>query len=281
MFKPILDNIFAKYNMPKLRRVDTDNGRRYEIKPVLDNEKLRSYISATSFLNEISDNDWVDNWHNRIGKEAANNIINRATAFGTAMHDTIECRIIENTSYSSTYNILEDHLNETNSNDINLLSEQCDTAVDTMMTVISSKFKSISAMENFVFSDKFQISGAFDALGISIDNKCTIIDFKNSRSMKNEKYIENYFFQVFIYAMALREMLYKYVRPYTESDSEWESIKAELCPTHFMIIVYNRAETGQFAEPHAQVFSGKLSEITSKFLRAYNRWTLTNTTVPF
>ena len=56
-----------------------------------------------------------------------------------------------------------------------------------------------------MYSDKYKIQGYLDCIGVK-NGVLTMIDFKNSRSRKSEKYIRDYFLQASIYCLLIHEM---------------------------------------------------------------------------
>lgn len=264
-----LEELLDKY-VPKLIQVNVDGPRYYKVAGI-----DKKFVSATSFLSAIKDDSsWLDAWRQRVGNDEADRIVNLSTSFGTAMHAGIEY-LLKDGLLVDLSEFLSDCLNKDleGANKININEILLSTMVATteMVETINNNFKEISLLEQKVFSEAFGIAGTLDALGISNANECTLIDFKNSKSAKKETYIENYFIQAFIYAIALRQMLETYIKP-NVNDIEWENIKRKYYPTRFMIICYNRADGEKYTHPHVQLFSGSLSDIKNSFINAYSKW---------
>ena len=75
---------------------------------------------------------------------------------------------------------------------------------NTMKAVLDKKINNIWFQEAFLYSDELETAGQVDCIA-EYDGKLSIIDFKTSRKLKKEEFIQNYFMQVSFYAKAFEE----------------------------------------------------------------------------
>ena len=70
--------------LPKLKQINTDEGRRYAI-----NEEVK-YPSITTVLGKTKDLTALKKWRKRVGDEHAKKVTAAATSRGTSMHKLCE-----------------------------------------------------------------------------------------------------------------------------------------------------------------------------------------------
>ena len=158
-------------------RVNIDGKRHYQIGHV-------HYPSITTVLGSTSDKTYLKEWRERIGDEAADRISNNSAKRGTNMHQ-----------------MCEDYLNN------NPLSLKMPDALEMFYSLkpILNRINNIHCQEKALYSDKIKIAGSVDCIG-EFDGILSVIDFKNSRRIKTEENIFDYFLQATFYALAYQEM---------------------------------------------------------------------------
>lgn len=158
-------------------RVNIDGKRYYQI-------GHRCFPSITTVLGSTSDKTYLKEWRNRIGDDAADKITANSAGRGTNMHQ-----------------MCEDYLNN------KPLSIKMPDALEMFYSLkpILHKINNIHCQEASLYSDKIKIAGSVDCIG-EFDGTLSVIDFKNSRRIKKEEDILDYFLQTTFYALAYREM---------------------------------------------------------------------------
>ena len=160
---------------------NTIDGVRYYTLP--NGKKAPSITSITSFYNRQT----FIKWRKRVGEEEANKITKVATERGTKFHDLVEKYL----------------LNE----DINSLKDVLPTTKARLIAARESlnKIDNIHALEKPLYSEYFGIVGRVDCIA-EYEGELAIIDFKTSKKIKPEKWLENYFVQETAYACMYFEM---------------------------------------------------------------------------
>ena len=160
---------------------NTIDGVRYYTLP--SGKKAPSITSITSFYNRQT----FINWRKKIGEEEANKITKVATDRGTKFHDLVE-------KYLS---------NE----DVNSLKDVLPTTKARWIAARESlnKIDNIHALEKPLYSEYFGIAGRVDCIA-EYEGELAVIDFKTSKKIKPEKWLQNYFVQETAYACMYYEM---------------------------------------------------------------------------
>ena len=166
-----------KLDYPKIEQINSDSGRLYET------SSGNKYPSITTVLSKTSDNTWLEKWKSRIGEKEAEKISKYAAIRGTALH-----------SYC------EDYLKN-----IEPKVDILDTEAFNSFKKVLPNINNIYAMENRLFSDKFETAGTTDLIA-EYEGSISVIDWKTSRRVKNKSQISNYFIQCAFYALAFYEM---------------------------------------------------------------------------
>lgn len=280
--KKFYQPVFKDTLFPTLRRDKNEAGNRIYVN---DDHNIR-FISATTFLSQLGDpsDDWLQRWADRIGHDEAERISTESSSFGTALHEMVEKYIKEEIELdkiqSEAAEYIENQLEYcTDPSRIEALIKLNRAAGNQLWRYMKSRYKTVLALEEYVFSNGLKLAGTLDCLAIDMEGETTIIDFKNSRKMKQEKYIENYFLQVFIYATALKEMVKTYYKPNVKADL-YKKIYKRMVPTRFEIIIFNRADESKYEKPGIQLFAGKLEDIKPAFIKAYSLWKMQNMSTP-
>jgi len=165
--------------LPHITRKTTEQGRRY-FTPTGE-----AYPSVTTVLGILSRAS-IAAWRKRVGEAEANQISGQAARRGTAVHKICE-NYIDNK---------EDYAEGQQPSNMFMFN--------TMKAVLDKKINNIWFQEAFLYSDELETAGQVDCIA-EYDGKLSIIDFKTSRKLKKEEFIQNYFMQVSFYAKAFEE----------------------------------------------------------------------------
>ena len=157
------------------------DGVRYYTLP--SGKKAPSITSITSFYNRQI----FMNWRKKVGEEEANKITKVSTDRGTRFHDLVEKYIL-----NIDIDTLDDVLPSTKA-----LFIAAKESLD--------KINNIHALEKPLYSEYFGIAGRVDCIA-EYDGGLAIIDFKTSKKIKPEKWIQQYFVQETAYACMYYEM---------------------------------------------------------------------------
>ena len=171
-------------HLDKLGDFDLDaktiDGVRYYTTP--SGKPMPSITSITSFYNRKVFQDW----RVRVGEEEANRVSRISTTRGTKFHDLVE-----------KYLLNED-------------VKKSNPLPSTMALFVAAKdslnnINNIHALEKSLYSDYFGIAGRVDCIA-EYNGELAVIDFKTSKKIKPEKWIEQYFVQETAYACMYYEM---------------------------------------------------------------------------
>ena len=168
--------------LPPLKAKTSDVGRFYT-----NLETNESYPSITTVLGAQSKQGILE-WKKRVGEDVANHISNQAATRGTAVH-----------------NMVEDHLNNQNVDDIEKYKKQFLPRM--MFNVLKpelTKINNIRLQEAAMYSSDYTVAGRVDSIG-EYDGVLSVIDFKTSTKEKSEDWIENYFIQGSAYSQMYKE----------------------------------------------------------------------------
>ena len=160
---------------------NTIDGVRYYTLP--RGKKAPSITSITSFYNRQT----FINWRKKIGEEEANKITKVATDRGTKFHDLVE-KYLSNEDVSSLKGVLPS------------TKARWIAARESL-----NKIDNIHALEKPLYSEYFGIAGRVDCIA-EYEGELAVIDFKTSKKIKPEKWLQNYFVQETAYACMYYEM---------------------------------------------------------------------------
>lgn len=177
--KIFIHDLFPQENVV---RTEIDGVRHY-ITPTGE-----AYRSVTTILGENTDKSGLDKWRQKVGEEEANRITRQAGIRGTAVHDLAEKYVLNLAQWARSAMPINIEM-------FNKARRVLDTHVD-----------KIYGIEHFLYSHDLKTAGATDLIA-DFDGIMSIIDFKTSRRLKEESYIENYFIQATCYAMMAEERL--------------------------------------------------------------------------
>lgn len=171
--------------LEKLSRKTVDGKRLYETPDGLQ------YPSVTTVTSQLGKEKIVE-WRARVGEEAATKISTQASRRGTAVHKLCEDYVLGNLNDVSG-DLSEEKIMPSNKQVFNSIKTVLDDHVD-----------NIRAVEGFLYSNFLRTAGQVDLVA-EFDGKLAIIDFKTSRKLKKEQWIENYFIQESAYAFMFEE----------------------------------------------------------------------------
>ena len=167
-------------DLPSLERETIDGVRYYKVP---DEEELLRLVSITSVTSHFNKEIFVK-WRKRVGNEEADRITKRATKRGTDMHTLVE------------YFMKNEEL------------PQVPPISDFLFKISKHKLKNIDnihALEGSLYSKELGIAGRVDCIA-EYNGELAVIDFKTSKKIKPEKWLENYFVQETAYACMYFEM---------------------------------------------------------------------------
>lgn len=177
--------LFKHTLVPKIEvTTETVDGQRYYVL----SDGITKLKSVTSILGEKLNKTALLEWKKKVGEEAANRISTQAARRGTAVHNIAE-----------RYVLNEEQFYMKNEMPINIESFQ------PIRKVLDSNVDNILGVELPLCSKALGCAGRTDLVA-EFDGIASIIDFKTSRKLKNEEWIENYFLQSTIYSMMFERM---------------------------------------------------------------------------
>lgn len=173
-----------KHNLVKEIEIDTTtiDGKRYYVLP--NGEKFRS---VTTVLDAASDKTALHEWRNRVGHEEAQKITTQAARRGTAVHSIAERYVL---------------------NEENYLRGAMPSGVDAfkgIQRLIDKHVDNILGIELPLYSVALKTAGRCDLIA-EFNGVPSVVDFKTSRKLKKEEWIENYFLQTTVYSMMFEKM---------------------------------------------------------------------------
>jgi hypothetical protein len=163
---------------PIADQVNSKNGRTYTT------IKGKSYPSITTILSHTKDKSGLVGWRKRIGNNLADFIMKNATDIGTETHRLIES-CLNNNEPNTMYLMAEAHLRN--------------------LSPFLKNIDNIYGNELALFSDKYEMAGMCDCIA-EYQGVLSIIDFKTSRKVKKEEWIEDYFLQTTAYSIMWEEL---------------------------------------------------------------------------
>jgi len=145
------------------------------------------YPSVTTVLGARTDKSGLDKWRQRVGEEEANKILVQAGNRGTAVHACAEAYL----------------LNEENWPEKTMPANKM--TFNTIRPVLDEHIGVVHAIEAPLYSNKLYTAGRTDCIA-EFDGVLSVVDFKTSRRLKEESYIQGYFIQATCYATMAEEL---------------------------------------------------------------------------
>ena len=171
-----------KYQYPKLRRIQTPEGRKYT------NDQGDPVPSVTTILGDTGDKTALIAWRKRVGEQEANRISKESAGLGTKVHNALEKHI----------------LGETVEFGNNMVSVMAKDMSEAMINEGFTNIDELWGVEVGLIAEGLY-AGTSDAIGI-YEGEDAIIDFKTAKKMKKREWIDDYFMQGCAYALAHNEM---------------------------------------------------------------------------
>lgn len=171
-----------KFDYKILERKSTPQGRQYVGD---DNVPVPS---VTTVLDKTSDKTALIAWRKRVGEEEANRVSKESAGLGTKVHNAIEKHILGETVEFGT----------------NMVSVMAKQMSDLVINEGFTNIDEVWGTEIGLIAPGLY-AGTTDCVGIHKGEEA-IIDFKTSKKIKKEEWIEDYYLQCCAYAMAHNEM---------------------------------------------------------------------------
>jgi genome maintenance exonuclease 1 len=158
------------------------NGRRHYVLP--DGRKFRS---VTTVLSEKMDKTALLEWRKKVGEEEAQKISTQAARRGTAVHSIAERYVLNEDNY--VHDSMPSGIDSFNS----------------IKTLLDEHVDNILGVELPLYSSALETAGRCDLIA-EFNGVPSVIDFKTSRKLKKEEWIESYFLQTTCYAMMFERL---------------------------------------------------------------------------
>jgi len=172
----------SKYEYPKLKRIQTKQGRQYT------DDTGDPVPSVTTILSDTGDKTALIAWRKRVGEQEANRISQESAGLGTKVHNALEKHILgEDVSFGN--------------NHISIMAE---SMTNQMLNNGLNKVDELYGVEVGLIAQGLY-AGTSDAIGM-YEGEEAIIDFKTAKKIKKREWIEDYFLQGCAYALAHNEM---------------------------------------------------------------------------
>lgn len=171
--------------LERLKRTSVDGKRMYETPTGL---YYPSVTTVTSQLNKES----IKRWRSKVGEETANKISTQASRRGTAVHKLCEDYVLGNLTELNG-ELSEEKVMPSNRH-----------VFHSIRNILDEHVNNIRAVEGFLYSDFLRTAGQVDLIA-EFDGQLAIIDFKTSKKLKKEEWIENYFIQESAYSFMFEE----------------------------------------------------------------------------
>lgn len=183
--------IFNHNLVPEIHIETTSiDGKRYYVLP--DGRKFRS---VTTVLSESLDKTALLEWRKKVGEDEANKISTQAARRGTAVHSLCEKYVLNQDGLELRKGAMPSSLDAFNS----------------IKPIIDQSVGTILGVELPLYSVALNTAGRCDLIA-EFNGVPSVIDFKTSRKLKKEEWIESYFLQTTVYAMMF-EWIYKIAIP--------------------------------------------------------------------
>lgn len=142
--------------------------------------------SVTTILSENIPAPQLEAWRQRVGVEEANRISNQATRRGTAIHKALE-----------KYLLNEDWKT-------GLMPTNTQTMLS-LLPILDNRVRIVRGLEFPLWSRHLKAAGTTDLIA-EFDGRLSIVDFKTSKRLKTEDYIQSYFYQTTAYSIMVQEL---------------------------------------------------------------------------
>lgn len=170
-------------NYPVLKQVTLKSGSRYYVDP--DGNRL---TSVTTILDATKDKTHLNEWADKVGHEEANKIKTEAAELGTIMHAYLEQYMLDlpRKAPDKVGNLM--------------LRQLANAMADTVIKKGLLRVQAVHGIEAQLYYPGLY-AGTSDLI-VTFDNELCIGDFKNTRRMKKQEWIQDYFCQTAAYSLA-------------------------------------------------------------------------------
>ena len=152
------------------------------------------YYSVTTALSYTKNQQFLEEWRKKVGKQKAEQLTKIAGIIGTDMHFCLENYLLKKeVVYPNAV--------------VKMLCRQ-------IIPFVDKKISHVYSTEEVLYSDKLQLAGTVDAVVDYLINGTThisILDFKTSNRIPKVEWVQDYFIQMCLYAMMIFEM--KRIKP--------------------------------------------------------------------
>jgi genome maintenance exonuclease 1 len=164
--------------LPTLKRKNVNGSRLYAV------PNGNAYPSVTTITGQLS-KDSILAWRKRVGESEANKISGQASARGTRVHK-----------------LCEDYLN----NELVETKQPMDNLMfSALKSTLDKHVGKVHALEAPLYSHHLRSAGTVDCIA-EFGSKLSVIDFKTSKKLKKEQWIQNYFVQCSAYSVMYEEL---------------------------------------------------------------------------
>lgn len=179
---------FQRHELPpiELQTIEVE-GKRFYVTP-----EGNRYPSVTTVLSSRT-KDGIEAWKKRIGEDAANRIMKRATNRGTDLHYICEDYLLNKEDFKKNKSFLALEM------------------FQFIQPILDEHIGVVYGNEMALYSDTLKVAGRTDMFCQFMGTN-TIVDFKTSTKDKKENWIEDYFLQSTCYAIMVEER-YQHIRP--------------------------------------------------------------------
>lgn len=177
----LFEHVDHGIELPKLQQITPPTGPRIYVTP-----EGNRYPSVTSVLGSMDKGDGLEKWKKRVGEKEAAGILRQAGQRGTIIHETLEKYLKNNSTYKKGLMPVDRmHIQE--------------------LKKYVNRINNILFLEERLYSDYLKVAGTVDCIA-EFDGVLSIIDFKTSRSLKQEEHCKGYFMQGSAYAACFKEL---------------------------------------------------------------------------
>ena len=173
--------VVNRYEYPRSTRESIQGLRHYTVDG--EERKLPSVTTVIAQTKSKKDKESIDRWQAKVREETAEKIKNEAATRGTAMHK-----------------YLEDLIRGQRSLDLTTVGQDAQKMAEIIVDRGLNRCSDIYGIEAVLYYPGLY-AGSCDLIG-KIDDKVSIIDFKQTNKPKQREWIGDYFLQMAAYGMA-------------------------------------------------------------------------------
>ena len=162
---------------------DKETGVRQYVTP--EGDKL---YSVTTILSATKDDEGLKQWRQYVGDKKADEIVKEATGHGSLMHADLENYILGKDRISGNH----------------IMRKNARRMADLIINQGLCKVDEVWGIEAALYYPGLY-AGRSDLIGV-FNGVPAIMDFKNSRKIKKEEYVQDYYLQLTAYALAHNEL---------------------------------------------------------------------------